>query len=80
MWGKYHNQCLDDVFVEENANKYSIVYFSRLHSESWNVSTYSRNKILINRCSPSKQDNQIMRYKYSLLNFYYVMQIKVFIM
>ena len=48
IWG---NHCLDDEFVEENANKYGIVYFSRLHSESWN-------KPLVDRCRLNKQHNQ----------------------
>lgn len=39
--GKYHNHCLEDVFVEENMNNYGIVYFCQLHPESWNVSTHS---------------------------------------
>lgn len=41
-WGKYHCHCLGDAFVEGNANKHSIVYFGRLHTESWNVSTLSK--------------------------------------
>lgn len=41
-WGKHHNHCLGDVFVEENANKHSIVCFSRLHTKSWDVCAHGK--------------------------------------